>query len=529
MSKKALYTTGIILFLLTFFSCRKGTDKPSWDTEILAPLITSTFDINNILPDSILHENPDSSLEIVYQKSLYNFDVGNSFTIPDTGISKSYGLPNSYVFSPGQVFPPLTNPETNFQLPGVELKTFIVKSGKLVLKIENKVREVINFVYTIPCATLNGVPFSINADVPARKGNTPGIYSKEYDLTKYTIDLTGPTGSKVNTIYSTIQISISSAAADTVLITPDDVMILNNTFSQIIPSYAKGYLGQNVMEVPSTQTDLTFFDRISGNVKLETVKFGVSLDNYIGVDVRAILKSLKAINTHTNKTVSLVTSNPSINISRASDNGSVVIPSHAYFPLTSGNSNIKELIETIPNKMEYQLKVTMNPMGNISGSNDFIYTDKLLNGFLELRVPLSFIANNLTLTNVLNFPIASGDNRHINNGVLTLFANNGFPFDATIQLYTLNDEGLVTDSLIGANNTILQAPVDTQLKVTSKRLTKLTLPVSTEKMQLLYNTRKVKFIAKFNTASQPQYIKIYDKYTLDIKLVGDFNYTFQTQ
>lgn len=529
MSKKALYTTGIVLFLLTFFSCRKGTEKPSWDTEVLAPLINSTFDINNILPDSILQENPDSSLEIVYQKSLYNFDIGNLFTIPDTGISNSYKLANSYIFSPGQNFPPITNPETAFQFPGIELKTFHVKSGKFILEIENNVREAIKFVYTIPCATLKGIPFSENAEVPGRIGKTPGVYRKEVDLREYVIDLTGPTGSKVNIFYSTIQVGISASALDTVLITPNDSVVLKNSFSHIVPSYARGYLGQNTIEVPSTQTDLTFFDRIGGNVKLEAVKFDLSLDNFIGVDARATLKSLKSINTHTNKTVSLVTSTPSVNINRAADNGSVVIPTHAYFGLTSSNSNIKELIENIPNKMEYQLKVTMNPLGNVSGSNDFIYTDKLLNGYLDLRVPLSFVANNLTLTSVLNLAISSGDNRHINNGILTLFANNGFPFDASIQVFTLTDEGNITDSLIGTNNTILQAPVDAQLKVTSKRLTKLTLPVSTEKMQLLYNTKKVKLVVKFNTAAQPQYIKIYDKYTLDIKLVGDFNYTLQTQ
>jgi hypothetical protein len=205
------------------------------------------------------------------------------------------------------------------------------------------------------------------------------------------------------------------------------------------------------------------------------------------------------------------------------------MPSNAYFPLTKNNSNIKDLIENIPNKMEYQLRVNMNPLGNISGSNDFIYTDKLLNGFLEMRVPLSFVASNLTLTSVLNFNISSGDNRNLNNGILTLFADNGFPFDAGIQLYTLNDAGAITDSLVGTNNTIFQAPVNAQLKVTGKRLTKLTIPVNREKMTLLYNTKKVKFKVRFNTSSQPQYIKIYDNYTLDIKLTGDFNYTLQIQ
>lgn len=504
-------------------------EKASWDTEILTPLINATFDVTNLLPDSILHENPDSSLEIVYKKGIYNFDIGTLFVIPDTNLHAFYSIPFNFSLNPGQVIPFPSTSETVYQLPGIELKTFTVKSGKVIFKVKSRVREITNFVYSIPCATLGGVPFSVQIDVPARIGNTPGSYKGEFDLSGYTINLTGPNGSKVNDIYTTLKVAINPAAIDTVLVTPYDSLIIDNSFSDIIPRYAKGYLGQNTIEIPATQTDLDFFNRIGGNVKLETVKFDLSLENYIGVDARATLKSLKAINTNTNKTVTLTTSSSSVNINRASENGGIVTPSHAYFPLTTSNSNIKDLIENLPNKMEYQLKVTMNPLGNISGSNDFIYTDKLLNGFLEMRVPLSFIANNLTLTNTLNFNISSGDNRNIKNGVLTLYADNGFPFDATVQLYTLNDNGAITDSLTGGNSTIFQAPVDSQLKVTAKRLTKLTFPVNEGKMALLYNTKKVMFKAKFNTSSQPNYIKIYDNYTLDIKLTGDFNYTLQIQ
>ena len=528
MQKKALYTS-VIFLLLVFFSCRKEIEKASWDTEVLTPLITATFDVSNLLPDSILHENPDSSLEIVYSKGIYNFDIGNLFVIPDTNLHAFYSIPFNFSLSPGQVIPFPSTSETVYQLPGIELKTFTVKAGKVSFRVKSRVREVTNFVYSIPCATLGGVPFSVKIDVPARIGNIPGIYDKQFDLSGYTINLTGPNGSKVNDIYTTLSVAISPLATDTVLVTPFDSLIIDNSFSDILPRYAKGYLGQNTIEIPNTQTNLNFFDRIGGNVKLEAIKFDLSLENYIGVDARATLKNLKAINTNTNKTVSLITNSSSININRAVDNGGSPIPSHANFPLTTGNSNIKDLIEILPNKMEYQLKVNMNPLGNISGSNDFIYTDKLLNGFLDMRIPLSFIANNLTLTNTLNLAISSGDNRNINSGNLTLYANNGFPFDATIQLYLLNENGVITDSLAGANSTIFQAPVNTQLKVTDKRLTKLIFPVNQEKMTRLYNTKRVLFKVKFNTSSQPQYIKIYDDYTLDIKLTGDFNYTLQIQ
>ncbi|HSH66907.1 MAG TPA: hypothetical protein VLB84_14230, partial [Bacteroidia bacterium] len=226
--------------------------KAYWDTDIVTPLINATFDVSAILPDSIIQENPDSSLEIVYRKGIYNFDIGNLFVIPDTNLHAFYSIPFNFILNPGQVIPFSSTSETVYQLPGVELKTFTVKYGKVTFRVKSKIREVTNFIYSIPCASLGGVPFSVNINVPAREGNSDGIYGKDFDLSGYVINLTGSSGSKVNTIYTDLKVAISSSALDTVLVTPYDSLIIDNSFSDIVPSYAKGYLGQNTIEIPNT-------------------------------------------------------------------------------------------------------------------------------------------------------------------------------------------------------------------------------------------------------------------------------------
>ena len=65
------------VFILTFayclfafvISCRKENKKPSWDVDVIAPLVKSTLTINNLIPDSLLNINPDNSLDIVYRWS----------------------------------------------------------------------------------------------------------------------------------------------------------------------------------------------------------------------------------------------------------------------------------------------------------------------------------------------------------------------------------------------------------------------------------------------------------------------------
>ncbi len=75
--------------------------------------------------------------------------------------------------------------------------------------------------------------------------------------------------------------------------------------------------------------------------------------------------------------------------------------------------------------------------------------------------------------------------------------------------------------------TPLWKPINASLRAVGKKLTKINVPINESKMNLLYDTKKVVLKVKFNTSAQPQYIKIYSEYSIDVKLVGDFNYTVQ--
>jgi predicted 3-demethylubiquinone-9 3-methyltransferase (glyoxalase superfamily) len=186
------------------------------------------------------------------------------------------------------------------------------------------------------------------------------------------------------------------------------------------------------------------------------------------------------------------------------------------------------MMENLPDKFGYSLQIVTNPLGNVSGSNDFVYSDKLLKAKMNMEIPLSLIATNLTLVDTLDLNIQSNpETQNIKSGTITLFAKNGFPFDASIQLYMLDDNNNVTDSLYTYANTIDQAMINSSLRVTGKKATKLVAAVNQSKMQLLYSTKKVRLKVKFNTASQSQYVKIYSDYSIDIQLIGDINYTIQ--
>ena len=51
---------GYMLLLFVLFGCRRDVEKANWDVDALAPLIKTSLNLEDLLPDSILQTNPES-------------------------------------------------------------------------------------------------------------------------------------------------------------------------------------------------------------------------------------------------------------------------------------------------------------------------------------------------------------------------------------------------------------------------------------------------------------------------------------
>ena len=68
---------------------------------MLAPLIKSSLSINNIVADSLIKTNPDSSISLVYETNLYKLTLDTLLSLPAVGISHVVKLDSI-------VMPPIT-------------------------------------------------------------------------------------------------------------------------------------------------------------------------------------------------------------------------------------------------------------------------------------------------------------------------------------------------------------------------------------------------------------------------------------
>ena len=523
------------IFLFSFFfiiflvSCRR--QNPSWDLNVLAPLVKSTLTINNIIPDSVIHKNSDNSLEIVYNNSLYSFSSDKLFKIPDTTLTSPYTSPVTTVVNPGGSIIPVVLNDIQYSVGSAQLTQVIIRSGKMLLTIKSGIKGFVDFNYKIPSMkSPSGNIFDTTVTITPAIGSSPGIYTGSFDLSGYIVNLTGSTGTSVNTMttsYNAIVSPIAHGGYTTTINQGDNVQI-SNSFISIVPQYAKGYFGSTVTNVSDSTNFSLFRHIISGNLNLQNVNIGLSIENSVGADARITINNLLSVNSRTGIARSLTSTNSAIgspiNINRAVDNNGNVAASTYSVSFTPANSNILAFVDNLPDKLVYKMNFEINPLVNISGNNDFIYYDKLINTNLNMTIPLSLIANNLTMADTMNFTM-NANLANVNSGNLYLYFENGFPFTAQAQLFLMNGSSIITDSLISSPNVITPPPLDINSICIGQSATKLTIPLDAGKLSELRAAKKMYVKIKFNTANQPNYIKIYSFYQLNLRVVGDFNYT----
>ena len=516
----------ILVVLVVSFSCRKAMEKPNWDVDVLSPLVNTTLTLNDLLPDSILQVNPDTSLKLVYSTDVFNINTDSLFRIPDTTIIETYAVPLNIIAPPGYSF---YSSDVNRKLNvtnGVELNFATIESGFIDVEIYSDIKEKVLVTYKILSATKNGDTLVLNELIDAAT-TQPAYFKKRIDLSNYNLNLTGTTGNKTNT-FVTKSIATVDTNGSTVNINIGQKIRFVNSFVDVVPFYVRGYFGSQSYRFGPETTDFSVFSRIvDGTLDIENIDVNLSFENGIGVDAQLVINQFKTINTNNGANHSLTHAmiGSPLNVNRATQTHSVPEVNYTTYNkvLTTSNSNIDNLIEIFPNQLLYDIDLLINPLGNISGSNDFIFKKHPLKTKLNVEFPLSIVANNLTLVDTSDFNLEQNTSGQILDGKLFIYANNGYPFDAGLSLQLLDQNSNVSKTLSVINN-IASAPVGANLKVTAKKLSVLTVPLSKSDIDALYLAKKIVFKISFTTTSQPQFIKIYDGYTIDIKVIGDFAY-----
>ncbi|MCD6067784.1 MAG: hypothetical protein K0S33_2610 [Bacteroidetes bacterium] len=523
-----------VLASILFFSCKK--EKPYWDTDIVAPVATSSLNLTNLFPDTLLESNSDGSLKIALETDLFKLAADTLLKLPDTTFENVYipfTFPGFYTYQPNDNINFLPNNEVKFDIAnGVKLKEAIIRSGKLHIEIYNPLRQPTIFTCSVLSAKLNNVPLSIAMQMPAGTQASPAYRDTFVDVSNYRVDFSGAIGNQSNTVIENMAVLISPAAtADTLKY--GDTLRTNITFVDIVPQFGRGYFGTQTLNLGPDTTVFDVFNQISsGTLGLDEATIELLVSNQFGIDLRSTITALQSLNPQ-NATVTLT--GPSIgssfNVGRATATGnpaSPVIPYNKTLVYNELNSNLTQFIGNLPRSISYSLNSQLNPLGNVSGFNDFVYYGTSLSARMKAEIPLKFSANNIVLLDTTEFDVSSLTEQidNVNEGKLRLRATNSYPFNLSLTGVLLDENNNPIETLIsGPNNVILSPNVDGNGISVGSRETWLEIPFDRSKLESMKKAKKIAYYIGFNTTNQPNSVTFLNSYKLDLLLTADFNYS----
>jgi hypothetical protein len=432
---------------------------------------------------------------------------------------------NMHVFSATAIFPAQNvvddKLDINYNLQGPVFKSFIIRSGTIEFNTNSTIQDNMYLHYAIPGAMKNGIPLSIDMVVPPSVGGA--TITKDYPLDGYSVDLTGKNHDTVNTFYNELQVHLDSTGKMESLSLADSVYI-HYALKSVIPEYARGYLGKQNYSSGAGTADIDLFKNIKvDKLTLPQVKVHLQISNGVGATAEARIKSLIAWNTKTNKQITLSSAqyvDKPITIPPATDNP--LKPALIDILLDNSNSNINDMISLLPDKLLYIVDYTIDPNGNSNNYNDFIYYESALTANLNIEIPLEAGFEGLVLADTLVPDFGTVDASRVQSSTLHLTTLNDYPLEAKIQVYIIDNNNNINDSLLKPPSNVVPAGNGDPISPIPGK-GNLTIFVSQDQLQQIINHKRLILKSTLRTTNA-NVVKIYSTSHLKATLTGEFRY-----
>ncbi len=524
--KKIRLPFSILLLLLSILSSCSSDKETSWDIDVLAPLAEARLSVRDIFVDSLIISEPGAPVVIRYTSTYDLIPNDSLFQIPDTSFNNAFSLPLTVSLPAG--FQVLNLSQiVKFAFKDAQLTEAVIASGEAVFKVQSTLSDKVFFDYTIPKAFKDGIPLLLtNQEIEAGSLYAPSSVEKTIDLSGYYLDLRGDNGIQSNQLRVNLNAKLNPSGNGASATGNQTLFNYSNKFISVKPYFARGYLGSADF-TGNDYLNLSDMRKLSGMLRLQDISLDLDIENSIGADFSLSIQNIKA----SRNGVDLNLIHPIIGstqqLSRAqhiAQGDSPYIPTHKHYSFTTTNSNLKDLVELLPQRFSFIANANLNPLGNVSSGNDFIYNSSNLRIKSVLELPLSFSANALYFADTLTTKgIEATKTEPYLSGALKILASNTFPFELQVKGYLLDENKVLIDSLL-SNQTIAAALVNTDLHVENPQYTTLTIPVNDALKIHLDQARYIVLKAMLNTQPENTILPMYADYELHLQLIGDGKY-----
>lgn len=418
----------------------------------------------------------------------------------------------------------------DYDFGGAELTDLTIASGTLFMEVVSNVDEIVYVTYEAPGIIDPTQPVGSDTViqtfvVPAASAGAGRTRDSSIDLSGYNVILRGKRGEgwlEKNAFHNRLKASIKYTG-ELKKISKEDSITLKIELRDIVPSYVKGYLGQDTFKIGPETQEFAAFKNLSGVLNIEDVQVSLNIVNSAGIDAKLNIPNVVSQGKTQDVVLTSSLLNQPIAVGMATD---VTTPWTSTTLFNANNSNVNRFVENFPLSFLYSLDVTTNPGGNDNNWEDFITSASVLSASVLIDIPMQLKPTNVVLRDTISMNLGQlGNSLDNTDGLnLNLVVDNGYPYFVDVDFILLDEADMPFDTLFNADQLATPAVLGSSSDVVSSRFKSvLTSQVNKEQSIALANAKRVIIMASLQSNSQ-RYYPIYDSYTIDIKLTADVAY-----
>jgi hypothetical protein len=471
--------------------------------------------LNNLIGYSFVTFNTNSSAPtavfINYQDSI----ILNAVARDLRAISGTAKFPNQEIISSSTDLD-FTPTDTTQHIRKLNFST-----GKLMLTTESTIPEPIELTISFPGALKNGSPFASKKVILPFTGTGLALIDSSIDISGVDFDLTQlpqkpfnylPINYTARVISSGLLVDFDSSDAINIIIKST-----NTNFE-----YLEGYFG--TIDIPASNADfidLAFLKEIESGLKLKDAQLKFTVNNSLGLPLRFNYNFIGKNDNGSTLDAELQPFN--MNFPLLNEVG-VTKTTNQVYSNNNNNGKINELLGLPPHKIQVVGKITANSVSDPS-KNQFLKRGTGINVNVEFDLPMAFSTNNFLMVDTTKFDLESIKN--FKEVTLGLNIENGFPFEANVKVYFLNDSNVIIDS-IQADKIITSAITDLNGRTIQTSKSKSRIVLSKERLDKLIslNAKKIRSVSSLITENNgTKTIRIFTDYKMKIAVgvIGKIN------
>ena len=298
---------------------------------------------------------------------------------------------------------------------------------------------------------------------------------------------------------------------------------ISQSLQQPAYDFIYGYFGQVTFPVGNTEIELGLYKNASlAEVFFEAPNIEVISKNSFGAPMALVFHQFYASNNDDESV--------DINYQYQGDHWYINSPDAAGDTaltvelLDRSNTNIDEVMNIRPVNVYYDVSGQLNPEGNRSVEN-FIKHYSNMSIDVEVNLPLFGRVDNFELQDTLELSSIRDLPEEIEWMELKLTMENGFPFEANVELFFVDENNQIYGALFGEpdpKNIIEAAPTDPVTLIVTENVKKdpIFISLSQDKIEDIRNAEGFILEVNFNTYNHQldQSVKILDNYRIGIEM-----------